>query len=419
MSFSSLSEWLAWQEGLHPNPIDLGLERIAAVLGRLQWCGFECPVITISGTKGKGSCAALLESILSAAGYRVGLFTSPHLRRYNERIRIAGQEISDTALCAAFTRIDQARAGVTLTYFEFNALAALLAFAPAKLDAVILEVGMGGRLDAVNVIDADVALITAIGLDHCEWLGNDLESIGREKAGIMRAGRPAVYGAGAMPASIGEHAERIGASLLCAGRDFGSNNQGDRWGWWSTRRRFDDLPPPALSGAVQIENAAAVLTVLDCLAARLPVERVAVEEGLRRVHLLGRFQRAREHPEWILDVAHNAMSAQTLADNLAACPRRRTAAVFAALADKDLAGIVEAVRSHVDAWFLAQLDGPRALRIDVLRERLTQLGVRVADTAPTVQEACTLAQQWAGAADRVLVFGSFLVVGPALDWLEL
>lgn len=419
MSFSNLSEWLTWQETLHPNPVDLGLERITQVLQRLQWRGFDCPVITIGGTKGKGSCAAMSESILQAAGYRVGLFTSPHLRHYNERIRIAGREIADAALCAAFERIDRARAGVTLTYFEFNTLAALLSFAAANLEVVILEVGMGGRLDAVNVIDADVAIVTSIGLDHCEWLGHDLESIGREKAGIMRPGRPAIYGSPSMPESIAAYAEQIGARLVRAGRDFGANVQGDSWEWWCGERRLDALPPPALPGAVQIHNAAAALAALDCLSARVPVTRAAIATGLRQVYLPGRFQVIPGDPEWILDVAHNPMSAQTLANNLAARPRRRTVAVFAALGDKDLGSMVEALHPQVEAWVVAQLEGPRAVPVGGLRDRLVELGVDVRGTAATVAQACELAQACMQASDRVLVFGSFLVVGPALDWLGL
>jgi dihydrofolate synthase/folylpolyglutamate synthase len=419
MSFSSLSEWLAWQETLHPNPIDLGLSRLNAVLERLHWRGFECPVITISGTKGKGSCAAILESVLSAAGYRVGLFTSPHLRRYNERIRIVGQEISDASLCAIFERIDAARGEISLTYFEFNALAAFLAFATAHLDAVILEVGMGGRLDAANAIDADVAVITSIGLDHCEWLGYDLESIGREKAGIMRAGRPAIFGSLEMPVSIAETAAQLGAPLLKLGRDFNGQINGATWDWHCGSRSYAALPRPALAGDIQVNNAATALTALNCLSARLPVARSAIEQGLEAVRLQGRFQVTSGPVEWVLDVAHNAMSAQTLAGHLAHLDKRKTIAVFAALADKDLAAMVESLRTQVDLWVPAGVASPRALPVQTLTERLGQLNVNVASGASSVREACIQAAGLARPGDRVLVFGSFLVVGPALDWLGL
>lgn len=420
MSFSRLSDWLAWQETLHPNPIDLGLGRINEVLRRLQWRGFDCPVITISGTKGKGSCAAILESILSAAAYRVGLFTSPHLRRYNERLRIAGEEISDAALCAIFERIDAARGEITLTYFEFNALAALLAFATAGLDAVILEVGMGGRLDAVNVVDADVAVITSIGLDHCEWLGYDLESIGREKAGIMRAGHPAVYGSLDMPASIAEQAQKLGASLLKLGSDFVCEIHPAHWDWHLGSQHHLQLPKPALQGSVQIYNAAAALTALNCLSPQLPIGRSAIEAGLRTVRLPGRFQIVPGPVEWLLDVAHNALSAQTLADNLANCvERRRTIAVFAALADKDIAAMVDALRAHIDTWVVVGLSSARALSTENLAERLRQLGVKAVVSADSVASACALARDLARPGDRILAFGSFLVVGPALDCLGL
>lgn len=419
-AFSSLSEWLAWQETLHPNPIDLGLTRIDAVLQRLHWKPLACPVFTLSGTKGKGSCAALLESLLAAAGHRVGLLTSPHLRRYTERMRIAGEEISAAALCEIFERIDRARGEISLTYFEFNTLAALLAFASAKLDAVILEVGMGGRLDAVNVIDADVALVTSVGLDHCEWLGYDVESIGREKAGIFRARRPAIFGAVDMPQSVAEHATELGAPLLRFDRDFGCEIQGDRWNWWFGEERHNDLPRPALQGQVQIHNAAAALTALSCVADRLLVTREAIEIGLRAVKLDGRFQIVPGEVEWVLDVAHNPLSAQTLADNLADClPRRRTIAVFGGLADKDLSAMAAILKTQVDEWVIADLPSLRAVPAMTLAATLRNLGVSVAAAASSVAEACAVARAKAVSGDRVLVFGSFLTVGPALDWLGL
>src|SRR5512138_241901 len=285
--FRRLPDWLAWQETLHPNAIDLGLDRLQRTLDRLGWRRPACPVITVAGTNGKGSCVALTACILREAGYRIGTFTSPHLLRYNERIVIDGAEVSEEALVAAFERIDAARGAETLTFFEFNAAAALLVFADAALDAVVLEVGMGGRLDAVNVVDADVALVTSIDLDHCDWLGRDRETIGREKAGIFRAGRPAIFGARDMPASIGESARAVGADLQQLGRDFDWVRSGERWTWRGRAGEQRDLPAPALHGEVQYDNASAVLATLELLGSRLRVPRSALERGLQTVTLPG------------------------------------------------------------------------------------------------------------------------------------
>ncbi|HTN27554.1 MAG TPA: bifunctional tetrahydrofolate synthase/dihydrofolate synthase, partial [Burkholderiales bacterium] len=351
--FRRLADWLAWQETLHPNAIDLGLDRLQRTLDRLGWRRPACPVITVAGTNGKGSCVALTARILNEAGYRVGTFTSPHLLRYNERIVIDGIEVSDAALVAAFERIDAARGEDTLTFFEFNAAAALLVLADANLDAVVLEVGMGGRLDAVNVVDADVALVTSIDLDHCDWLGRDRETIGREKAGIFRAGRPAIFGARDMPASIREAAQTLGADLQQLGRDFDWVRNGARWTWRGRAGEQRDLPAPALHGEIQYDNAAAVLAALQILKSRLRVPRAAVERGLQTVALPGRFQIVRPTTpgaiEWILDVAHNPAAAHTLAAQLAARETSgRTIAVCGVLGDKDIEGIVHEVRDSFD-----------------------------------------------------------------------
>jgi len=426
MHFTALSDWLAWQEKLHPSTIDLGLDRVRAVLQRLHWQAPTHPVITIAGTKGKGSCATLLESIYRAAGYRTGLLTSPHLHRYNERIRIAGQEIDDQSLCVAFERINQARGELSLTYFEFNALAALLCFATAGLDVLILEVGMGGRLDAVNIVDADVAIVTSIGLDHTEWLGNDLESIGREKAGIMRAGRPALFGAKEMPQSIAQVAHDVGASLLRAERDFTFNRNDQLWNWQMGERQFKALPMPGIAGEVQLWNASVALAAIELLATRLPVSRSAIEQGLRGAQLSGRFQvlpqTARRHAEWILDVAHNPLSAVTLAQHLREHSRRygarRTIAIFGVLADKDLQGMLAALREQVDEWIAVSLPGPRALPAETIAQRLRATGLTVLGSCADVASACELAESYVKSNERVLVFGSFLSVGPALEWLN-
>jgi dihydrofolate synthase / folylpolyglutamate synthase len=414
-----LPEWLSWQETLHPSAIDLGLDRLLRTLQRLEWRRPSAPVVTIGGTNGKGSSAALTAAILAAAGYRVGVFTSPHLIRYHERITIDGREVSDASLVAAFERIDAARAADTLTFFEFNTLAALLVFETAGLDAIVLEVGMGGRLDAVNVVDPDVALVTSIALDHCDWLGGDLESIGREKAGIFRPQRPAVFGSRRAPESIEATAASLGADLLQLGRDFDWVQSATGWTWRGRSCVLADLPPPALAGEMQFDNAAAVLCVLECLAERLPHSRAAIETGLRNVRLPGRFQIiARHDHEWILDVAHNPEAAKTLARQLAARPiSGRTLAVCGILADKDIEGVVAALLDSIDTWVVAGLAGPRAVAPAHLAERLRRAGANVAAIADTVITACSAAQSLAAPADRIVVFGSFLTVGPALEVL--
>ena len=421
--FEHLSDWLAWQAGLHPNAIDLGLDRIRVVLQRLGFQAPICPVITIAGTKGKGSCAAILDSMLRAAGYRTGVFSSPHLRRYNERIHINGVEISDASLCAVFARIDQARGDVSLTYFEFNALAALLCFDTAGLDVWILEVGMGGRLDAANVIDADVAIVTSIGLDHTEWLGNDLDSIAREKAGIARAARPLLFGSIDMPAGITQVANEVGATLLRAGREFTYQQHSHSWTWRMGQEVFEALPLPSLAGTVQIENASSALAALHLLQSRLPITREAIETGLRSVHLQGRLQRIlrADGVEWVLDVAHNALSAAVLAEQVASLPKRRTLALLGVMADKDVASMIALLRDQVEGWLAVGLTSPRALTAAQLVEHLHSAGVSVVASSEHAEQAFAAAQAQcaSGRFERVLVFGSFLTVGPALDWLAL
>ena len=420
MRFSRLADWLSWQETLHPTAIDLGLDRLRRTLVRLEWSPPKCPVITVAGTNGKGSCVALLNRILASAGYRVGTFTSPHLVRYNERITIDGREISDESLVAAFQRIDAARGDETLTFFEFNALAALLIFDTANLDAIILEVGMGGRLDAVNVVDADVALVTSIALDHTDWLGPDVESIAREKAGIFRAKRPAVFGSRAMPAPIATRAAEVGTQLLRLGIDFDYARGDTQWTWWDSHgTEFDELPPPALYGEMQFDNAAAVLQVLRCLQDRLPTNRQAIEAGLRELSLAGRFQVFPGLIEWILDVAHNPAAATSLAAQLSTREAQgRTLAVCGILGDKDIESIARALSSTFDEWIVAGLSGGRAVAPTTLAERLRKLGANVVASADSVADACRLAQHRARSGDRIVVFGSFLTVGPAIEWLN-
>ena len=416
--FARLEDWLEWQQSAHPRPVDLGLERVARVLGRTGWRGASQPVITVGGTNGKGSCVALLESLLRAGGHRVGTFTSPHLLDYRERIRIDGRWVSEASLVAAFERIADALGGDSLTFFEYNTLAALLVFETAAPDVIVLEVGLGGRLDAVNVVDADVAVVVSVGLDHMEWLGPDVESIGREKAGIFRPGRPAICGMTAPPRSILAVAAAQGARLLLRGRDFRGDEHADgSWDFEDAHGRLAGLPAPALQGVAQVGNAATALAAVRELSARVPLSRMAVERGLTEVHLAGRFQRigGTGGVEWVLDVAHNADAAAVLADSLARTPvRGRTLAVCGMLADKDVRAVVLAMRDRVDHWIAATTDGPRGLQDGELVTRAAEVGVTMTRGGP-VPEAMRLAAAGAAAGDRIVVFGSFHTVGPALS----
>lgn len=414
--FHTLDEWLTWQDGLHPRQIDLGLERVVAVAGRMGVLQPGYRVVTVAGTNGKGSSVALLESVYRNAGYRTGSYTSPHLLRYNERIRIDGHEVSDAALCEAFERVDQARAGVSLTYFEFGTLAALLLFAAARLDVALLEVGMGGRLDAVNIIDADVALVTSISIDHSAWLGDDRETIGREKAGIFRAGRPAVCADPRPPASLQQYATDIGAHWHALGEHFTRSRAGQGWDWQGRHSGYAGLPLPALTGERQLDNAAGVLAVVDLLSDRLPVIRGAIEQGLRTVRLGGRFQVFPGPPECILDVAHNTDSARMLASQLQQNPPAgRTWLVLGMLADKDAAAFATELEAVVDCWCLATLDGARGQSAEVLQQRMARPGVqRETRLFSSVTTALGHAIDSAASADRIVVSGSFVTVAEAL-----
>jgi dihydrofolate synthase/folylpolyglutamate synthase len=378
--------------------------------------------MTVAGTNGKGSTVAMLARILAEQGYRTATFTSPHLLKYNERICIAEQPVSDASLIAAFARVDAARENETLTFFEFNTLAALLIFETAHPDAVILEVGMGGRLDAVNLVDADVAIITSIALDHCEWLGNDIETIGREKAGVLRAGRPAIYGDRQMPNSIADVASSMGAKLFRLGRDFDWTTGSQGWTWRGLGNGYEDLPPPALHGEIQLNNASAVVAALMVLRDRLPVSREAIEGGLRTVALDGRFQQisnARSSAQWIVDVAHNPAAARTLATQLGGAPvHGRTIAVCSILADKDVESIGTVLKDRIDEWIVCGLQGPRALVPSALATRLRAVGISIAHEAKDIADGCRLAEQIAREGDRVIVFGSFLTVAAAIKYLN-
>ena len=418
--FPTLAAWLEWQAGLHPKTIDLGLDRIRAVWQRLGTPSLGAAVISVAGTNGKGSSVAFIEAMLRAAGYRCGCYTSPHLVDYNERIRIDAEPADDAAICAAFERIDRARGETALTYFEFGTLAALLIFVDAGLDAVVLEVGLGGRLDAVNLIDADVALICSIALDHQDWLGDDLESIGREKAGIMRAGRPAVFSGRAMPASIRQHAARIGALLQVSGEDFRIEQHADHWDLVAGPLVRRALPIPGMRGAFQLDNAAGALMALDRIADRLPLDQAAVRAGLLAARSRGRFEVHPGRPTWVFDVAHNPQAAQMLDASLADLFVRGTRiAVCGMLDDKDAAGVAAALRRRFDVWYTVDLSAqPRGVSAVELARRMQPVlgdlpihgGLLPAQTLAEIADRCA-------PDDLVVVFGSFLTVGAALRWL--
>jgi dihydrofolate synthase/folylpolyglutamate synthase len=413
---TSLAAWLAYIETLHPKAIALGLERVRAVYERLAIAP-ACPVVTVTGTNGKGSTSAFVDRMLCAGGYRTGLYTSPHLLRYNERVRIAGAAVDDAALCAAFAAVEAARQEVLLTYFEFGTLAALWLFARAGLDALVLEVGLGGRLDAVNIIDADVAIVTTIAIDHTDYLGSTREDIAREKAGIFRPGRVAICADRDPPAALVSLAQAIGAPLLRLDTDFGYVAQANQWRYFGPCGTRNGLPYPALRGAYQLANAAAALTALDALRERLPVAMGAVREALVSIELPGRFQVLPGRPVTVLDVAHNEQAARALADNLAAMGfHSRTLAVFGIMADKDIDAVVAALKPRVDEWLLATLPPPRGATAALLRVRVEAAGVASAamSTYDNPDAAYRAARETAAEADRIVIFGSFLTVAAAL-----
>jgi dihydrofolate synthase/folylpolyglutamate synthase len=418
-SARTLAEWLAFIERQHPASIALGLERVATVHRRLG-AVLDCPVITVGGTNGKGSTCAMLEAILRAAGYRTGLYSSPHLLRYSERVRIDGREASDAALCDGFAAVEQARSDLPLTYFEFGTLGALWLFARERLDVVVLEVGLGGRLDAVNVIDPDCAVLTAIDLDHQAYLGTTREAVGREKAGILRAARPAVIGDADPPQSVLQVAAERGARVLQLGKAYGCEPQGTQWRYWGPGGRRVSLAYPALRGQAQLVNAATAICALDTLHARLPLTMQAVRQGLARVELAGRFQVLPGRPSVVLDVAHNPQAARTLAASLGAAGyARETIGVLGMLADKDIDGVVRALAPRITRWHLASLPAPRGARAEQLAQALQRCGVQVPQHCHAdPRTAFDAARSEAGDDDRIVVFGSFLTVGEVAAHLE-
>jgi dihydrofolate synthase/folylpolyglutamate synthase len=416
----TLNEWLSHAEQLHAKSIDMGLDRVKSV-ATLMGLQFACPVITVAGTNGKGSTCAMLEAILLQAGYRVGVYTSPHLVHFEERLRLNGAPVAAATLAAAFGVVERVRveAGVSLTYFEFSTLAILDVMAQSGLDVAILEVGLGGRLDAVNIIDPDCAVITSVDLDHMEFLGSDRESIGREKAGIMRTGRPVVVSDPMPPQSVLDHAREIDADIWRFGVDFNVSGDKQQWGWAGRGRRYSGLAYPALRGANQLVNAAGVLAALAAVREKLPVTAQSVRNGLAFVELPGRFQIIPGQPTLVLDVAHNPHSVAALAANLDAMGYFPTThAVFGAMADKDLTLMLAKVRPLIDRWYFTDLPTPRAESAECLLDKWQQHNVRkdvIASTYPTPLLALAAAIEAADPTDRIIVFGSFYTVGGILQ----
>ena len=416
---TTLDGWLARCERLHPSEIEMTLSRVRTVKERLQ-LSFDIPVITVAGTNGKGSTCAMLESIAVQAGYRVGLYSKPHLVHFEERCRINGAMVSAEALLPHFEAVEQARGDVSLTYFEFTLLVIARLLSQEPLDLVVLEVGMGGRLDAVNIFDTDCAVITSIDLDHTEYLGSTREAIGHEKAGIMRAGKPVVISDPVPPRSLFDHAAAVGAQPLCFGRDFNYTGDAQQWSWAGRTKRFNALAYPALRGANQLLNACGVLAVFEAMRERLPITAQAVRTGLALVELPGRFQIVPGQPTLVLDVAHNPHAVAALAQNLDRMGfYPRTHAVFGAMRDKAIAPILRTLGPVVDAWHFTDLPTPRAATAVELRDLHAGLlingpGPVAVACHPDPMQALSAAIEGADPADRIVVFGSFFTVGGVL-----
>ena len=415
MQFATLDEWLAWQEQLHPSEIELGLDRVREVWQRLSISPFTCPVITVAGTNGKGSSVAMLSAIYRAAGYQVGSYTSPHLWRYNERIAINGESASDELICAAFNAIEQVRNDISLTYFEFGTLAAFWIFQQQILDVVILEVGLGGRLDAVNVIDADVALITSIDLEHQAWLGDTREKIALEKAGVMRTGGYAVINDPEPPVTLIARAQSLAAQFYCIGRDYTWRRAGGQWRWQSEQSSRNGLPLPSLSGEHQLQNAAGVLMVIELLKDKLPIAQNQLREGLLSANLAGRFQIEQGEYTTIYDVAHNPAAALQLANAVQTFRQQQEVhVVFSVLRDKELWGVVQPFCALAKRWYIAPLAVPRAADIRHIANAIETYceGADIKQTE-SISQALALAKSTARPGDIILVFGSFYTVAQA------
>ena len=418
MRFKHLQDWLTWQQTLHSQKIELGLDRIAEVAKTVGITQPEYLTIIVAGTNGKGSIVSILESIYHQAGYRVGAYTSPHLLKYNERIRINLNSIDDETLCNAFDIVDQSRGDTSLSYFEFGTLAAMHIFNNIELDVGIYEVGLGGRLDAVNIIDADLSIVSSIGIDHVQWLGSTRESIGLEKAGIFRSHSPAVCGDIDPPNSLIAYAKKLGTKLFLINQDFSFSTEGaESWSFRSSKCSWETLPVPSLYGDTQISNAATALMGLLAIDDKLPVTHDSINKGLSEIKLLGRFQLISGPCEIVLDVAHNLDSAKVLVTNLKKLkPVTKTCAIFAVLADKDVNGIIDLVKDNIDEWYVSQISFDRALSGEDLKSEIQrQSPDTIVHTYPSVTEAYKAARQSVSESMRIVVFGSFLTVAEVLN----
>ncbi|MEI6146010.1 MAG: bifunctional tetrahydrofolate synthase/dihydrofolate synthase [Methylococcales bacterium] len=420
MNFDSLKGWLDWQESLHPLAIDLGLERAARVHQALNYDTIKPLTITVAGTNGKGSCIAYLENIFRAQGYRVGSYSSPHILKYNERIKIDGKPVSDELICEAFSRIESVRADTSLSYFEFGTLAALDIFRRSSLDVQLLEVGLGGRLDAVNIIDPDVALISSIGIDHVDWLGATRSSIAQEKAGIFRANTPAIIGDCEPPLSLVQCALDKKADLFCINKDFHYQKQATTWDWYFCDTHLSDLPEPGLKGEHQYRNASIAILAVQLLAKKLAVTDESIRIGLKNTQLLGRFQLINDKIPVLLDVGHNPEAVKTLLEYLVMTfPGKRIHAVFSMMKDKDIATVLEIMHPVVSDWFFAPLKNPRAATEVMMREFFLRSSVKQVSFGYTgFVEAFNAAKNQAQQDDLLLVFGSFFLISDCLNEFE-
>lgn len=416
MRFARLDEWLHWLERSHPRAIDLGLSRVRKVANRLGICQPAPWSIVVAGTNGKGSAVAMLDALLGAAGYTTGVYTSPHIHRYNERVMVRGEPLTDDQFCESFARIDHAREDVSLTYFEFGTLAALDLINRADVDVAILEVGLGGRLDAVNIVDGDCTIVTSLGLDHQDWLGDDLEAVALEKAGIFRSGVAAVCGADPAPKTIATAARDSAARLIQYGVDYSATLQGEHWEWCFGDRRILGLPMPGLIGAMQVHNAATALTALAATPGLRMPEDSRLAGALGKLTLAGRCQKIHEQPEVIVDVAHNPQAAEALFAALETLPEKRTLAVAGMLSDKDMAGVLFQGRDRVERWYVADLPPPRGASAQALAKTLGAINPKQpVRSFNSVTQALGQALNDAAPDDRIVVFGSFLTVQAASD----
>jgi dihydrofolate synthase/folylpolyglutamate synthase len=412
-----LSDWLSWLETLSPNEIDMGLERVERVLARLA-PRMPKTVFHVAGTNGKGSSVAMLAALLANSTAQVGLYTSPHILRYNERIRVGGEEATDAQIISAFERIEAAREDEALTYFEYGTLAALQVFADASVDVGIFEVGMGGRLDAVNAVEPDAGLITNIALDHCDWLGADIETIAREKAGIMRSGESVVFGARDIPQAIRDHADTVGADLRALGRDYDWSSDGLRWTWQGKTIELAELELPRLAGRHQLDNAAAVLALLEAAGFEELLRRDWINKAFGSLDLDGRMQVIEMDRQWLLDVAHNPAAASSLAEVLEADAHSgQTVAIVSMLEDKDVEGVIGPLSGVVNHWIAAPADSPRGIAAAELARRVANVANAPCLVTDSLGDAMRCAEDLATADDRILVTGSFYLVGPVLKQL--